>query len=41
MDDGFIVDDTQRGVVQSEWTEGKPRNSFWLGTRVPLQRDTR
>ena len=37
MDDGFIVDDTQGGVVQAQWTEGKPRHSFWLGIRVPRQ----
>ncbi len=37
MDDGFIVDDTHGGVVQSQWTEGKPRGWFWFGVRVPRQ----
>lgn len=37
MDDGFIVDDTQGGDVQSQWTEGKQQHSFRLGVRVPRQ----
>jgi hypothetical protein len=34
MDEGFIVDDTHGGVMQSQWTEGKPKVSFWFGVRV-------
>ena len=35
MDEGFVLDDTHGGTLQSKWAEGKPRTSFWLGVRVP------
>ena len=35
MEEGFIVDDTYGGVVQSKWAEGEPRFSYWAGVRVP------
>jgi hypothetical protein len=33
-DEGFILDDTYGGKVQSEWAEGKPRGSIWTGLKV-------
>jgi len=34
MDEGFILDDTYGGKVQSEWAEGSPRRSIWTGLKV-------
>jgi hypothetical protein len=34
MDEGFILDDTYGGNVQSEWAEGSPRRSIWTGLRI-------
>jgi hypothetical protein len=34
MDEGFILDDTHGGKVQSELAEGKPRRSIWTGLKV-------
>jgi hypothetical protein len=34
LDEGFILDDTYGGKVQSEWAEGKPLRSIWTGVKV-------
>ena len=34
MDEGFIVDDTYGGRVQSQWAEGKPQRSIWTGLKL-------
>ena len=35
MDDGFLIDRGHANAVsQSEWAEGAPEKSFWLGIRL-------
>ena len=34
MNEGFILDDTYGGKVQSEWAGGTPRRSIWTGLKV-------
>jgi hypothetical protein len=34
MEDGFIKDEGYGVVNPSKWVEGKPVQSFWLGTRT-------
>ena len=34
MEEGFIVDDTYGGRVQSQWAEGKPQRSIWTGLKI-------
>jgi Domain of unknown function (DUF6487) len=31
MEQGFILDNTYGGRLVSNWAEGKPEKSFWLG----------
>jgi hypothetical protein len=31
MEEGFVIDQTHGGKVQSEWAEGEPVSSFWYG----------
>jgi hypothetical protein len=35
MQQGFVLDNTHGGRVVSQWVPGAPRESFWLGTKVP------
>ena len=34
MEEGFIIDATYGGRLQSEWAEGAPKRSIWTGIRV-------
>ncbi len=34
MIEGFIADYTYGGILPSDWVEGAPVKSFWLGTKV-------
>ena len=34
MEEGFIVDATHGGSVQSQWAEGKPQRSIWTGLKL-------
>lgn len=34
MDEGFTLDDTYGGRVQSQWAEGPPRRSIWTGIKI-------
>ena len=35
MAQGFIMDVYQMGMVVSQWTEGAPQKTFFLGTKYP------
>jgi len=34
MEEGFILDHTHGGRLQSAWVEGKPQRSFWTGIKM-------
>jgi hypothetical protein len=34
MEEGFTLDVTHGGSLQSRWVEGKPQRSFWTGLKV-------
>ncbi len=34
MDEGFILDNTYGARLQSEWIEGEPERSRWVGIKV-------
>ena len=34
MEEGFIIDDTHGGKLQSQWAEGPPKKSIWTGVKV-------
>ena len=34
MEDGFVLDHTHGGRVQSGWVEGKPERSIWIGIKL-------
>jgi len=34
MEEGFVVDHTHGGTMQSAWVEGQPRKSFWTGLKL-------
>ena len=34
MDEGFVLDNTYGGRLQSGWVEGKPKRSFWVGIQL-------
>jgi hypothetical protein len=34
MDEGFVVDHTHGGALQSSWVGGPPRKSFWTGLKL-------
>ena len=34
MVDGFIADQTHGGATVTQWREGEPRKSFWVGLKL-------
>lgn len=34
MENGFVIDATEGGLLQAQWAEGEPKKSFWLGVLV-------
>ena len=34
MEAGFVLDRTYGALTQSEWIEGAPERSFWMGLKV-------
>jgi len=34
MEEGFIIDFTYGGAVQSRWAKGKPQKSFWTKIKI-------
>jgi hypothetical protein len=34
MEDGFLLDSTQGGNVQTKWIEGEPKTSIWTGLKT-------
>lgn len=34
MEEGFVLDNTHGGRLQSEWVEGPPERSVWVGIKV-------
>ena len=34
MEEGFVLDNTSRARLQSEWVEGAPERSRWTGVRL-------
>ena len=34
MEEGFVLDNTSRARMQSEWVEGAPERSRWMGVRL-------
>ncbi len=35
MEQGFVLDNTHGGRLVSQWAEGAPVKSFWVGTKLP------
>jgi hypothetical protein len=38
MQEGYILDFTHGGRVQSVWMDGNPEESFWTGLKVDLKK---
>jgi hypothetical protein len=38
MQEGYILDTTYGGRLQSSWIEGKPEKSIWTGLKVMKKR---
>jgi predicted RNA-binding Zn-ribbon protein involved in translation (DUF1610 family) len=34
MDEGFVADFAHSQIVQEQWVQGSPEQSFWTGTKV-------
>ena len=34
MEEGFVLDNTHGGRLQSEWIEGPPERSVWVGVKL-------
>jgi hypothetical protein len=37
MVQGFIMDNTQGGMMPSSWGSGEPQKSFWFVTKTPSE----
>ena len=35
MAQGFVLDNTYAARIVSQWAEGVPQKSFWMGTKLP------
>lgn len=38
MEQGFVLDNTYGARGVSHWASGAPRKSFWMGTKVPNEK---
>ena len=35
MEQGFVLDNSDRGLLVSHWAKGPPQKSFWMRTKNP------